>query len=100
MASSNNGNDKSTPIGGNSSSGVTATGGEPEEQATIGHVSIKPPEFSESDAAGWFAILEAQFVLGRVKASSTKFFIQSLRLRLAWLEGFLQRCWESRVLML
>ena len=77
MASSNNGNVKSTPVGGDgdsSSSGVTATGGEPEEHATIGHVSIKPPEFSESNAAGWFAILEAQFFLGKVKASSTKFF--------------------------
>ena len=38
------------------------------------HVSIKPTEFSDSNAVGWFAILEAQFVLGRVKVSSTKFF--------------------------
>ena len=55
MASFNNGDDKSTLVGGggsNSSSEVTATGGEPEEHSTIGHVSMKRPEFSESNAAG------------------------------------------------
>jgi len=41
---------------------------------SIQHVSIKPPQFSEQNASGWFAILEAQFQLGRLTSSSNKFF--------------------------
>jgi len=38
------------------------------------HVSVKPPEFSEQNASGWFAILEAQFNLAKVTRESTQFF--------------------------
>ena len=80
MSSFNNVDDK--PVGGggsNSSSRVTATGVEPEEQATIAHVLIKPPEFSDSNAVIWFTILEAQFVIWRVTVSSANFFSLSRR---------------------
>ena len=41
---------------------------------SIGSVAIRPAEFSEAHAAGWFAILEAQFNLANVSSSRTKFF--------------------------
>ena len=37
-------------------------------------VAIKAPQFMESAAAGWFAILEAQFHLRNISQSSTKFY--------------------------
>lgn len=37
-------------------------------------VSIKAPEFSEASAVGWFAVMEAQFVIKRITESSTKFY--------------------------
>lgn len=44
------------------------------DSPSLSAVSIKAPEFTESSASGWFCILEAQFALGRVVNSSTKFF--------------------------
>jgi len=41
---------------------------------TISHVNIKPAVFSEQNAMGWFAILEAQFSLANLRVSSTKYF--------------------------
>ena len=40
----------------------------------IGRVSVKPSEFSDASAAGWFAIIEAQFVLANITVDSTKFY--------------------------
>lgn len=37
-------------------------------------VSIQPPQFSEADASGWFAIMNAQFVLWKITCESTKFY--------------------------
>jgi len=51
----------------------TASTGEPEIES-IAHVGIKPAEFSEPNANGWFTIMEAQFRLAKVSQSSTKFY--------------------------
>ena len=37
-------------------------------------ITIKPTQFSESSARGWFAVLEAQFKLKSITVSSTKFY--------------------------
>ena len=37
-------------------------------------ITIKPPQFSETSARGWFAVLEAQFKIKNIKKSSTKFY--------------------------
>ena len=37
-------------------------------------VSVKPPQFTEQEAAGWFAIVEAQFALAKITVSSTRFY--------------------------
>jgi len=48
------------------------------EESQIGteiqQISIKPPQFSEQNASGWFAILEAQFQLNRLSSNTSKFF--------------------------
>jgi len=38
------------------------------------HVAVKPAQFSETNADGWFFILEAQFQLANINVSSTMFF--------------------------
>lgn len=43
-------------------------------EEAISHISIKPAEFSEPNASGWFTILEAQFKLGKVTNASTQFY--------------------------
>ena len=40
----------------------------------LGAIGIKAPQFTESSAQGWFAIMEAQFVLKNITVSSTKFY--------------------------
>lgn len=42
--------------------------------ASLRGVSIKPPLFMETSAAAWFSIMEAQFILGNITVSSTKFY--------------------------
>ncbi|KAK3894112.1 hypothetical protein Pcinc_002130 [Petrolisthes cinctipes] len=37
-------------------------------------ITIKPPQFSESSARGWFAVLEVKFKLKGITVSSTKFY--------------------------
>ena len=59
---------------------TTATIGDPDVMKTASttassfNVSVKPAEFSEAHAAGWFAVLEAQFQLARISTTSTKFY--------------------------
>ena len=45
-----------------------------ENDGSIQHISIKPPQFSQNFCNGWFEILEAQFVLARVQGTQTKFY--------------------------
>lgn len=46
---------------------------EPGVTETVAHVSVRPPPFLHHHAAGWFRILEAQFILARVSVSGTRF---------------------------
>ena len=44
------------------------------EEEVISNVSIKSPAFMDTAAAGWFAILEAQFHLRKITVASTKYY--------------------------
>lgn len=50
-----------------------ATTGEPDKEC-LQRVAIKPSEFCEASANGWFSILEAQFQLANITTNQTKFF--------------------------
>ncbi|CAG0890909.1 unnamed protein product [Cyprideis torosa] len=53
------------------SSGSTPPSG---ADANVMHMSIKPPQFSNTHVAGWFEILEAQFELSRITNDQTKYY--------------------------
>ena len=44
------------------------------EEASLQQINIKTPEFMETAVNGWFSILEAQFHLRNITASTTKFY--------------------------
>ena len=44
------------------------------EEASLQQITIKTPEFMEMAVNGWFSILEAQFHLRNITASTTKFY--------------------------
>ena len=44
------------------------------DDETAHSITIKPPQFCETSARGWFAVLEAQFKIKNIKKSSTKFY--------------------------
>ena len=44
------------------------------EEASLQQINIKTPEFMETTVNGWFSILEAQFHLRNITASTTKFY--------------------------
>ena len=46
----------------------------PTNQGQVTAVSVKPPEFLDANASGWFEIMKAQFVLAQITQSSTKFY--------------------------
>ena len=46
----------------------------PENPATSSLISVKAPQFSDSSAVGWFAVLEAQFILRNITQTATKFY--------------------------
>ena len=52
----------------------TVKNGEPSSDTVINRVSVKPAEFSEATASGWFFIIEAQFQLSNIQNKSTKFY--------------------------
>ena len=45
------------------------------EEASLQQINIKTPEFMETAVNGWFSILEAQFHLRNITASTTKFYM-------------------------
>ena len=55
------------PVDTNAAAAAAAAGG-------LFSIAIKAPQFMESAAAGWFAIIEAQFHLRNITISSTKFY--------------------------
>ena len=64
--------DMNTNHNNNNNNGVRSTNGEPASSASS--VSIKPAEFCEATASGWFCIIEAQFELAKISVPSTKFY--------------------------
>ena len=44
------------------------------EETSLQQINIKTPEFMETAVNGWFSILEAQFHLRNITASTTKFY--------------------------
>ena len=44
------------------------------EEASLQQINMKTPEFMETAVNGWFSILEAQFHLRNITASTTKFY--------------------------
>ena len=44
------------------------------EEAFLQQINIKTPEFMETAVNGWFSILETQFHLRNIPASTTKFY--------------------------
>ena len=50
-----------------------STGSQPPAGTITAHVAVKPPQFDEASANRWFQIVESQFIISRVTASSTKF---------------------------
>jgi len=45
-----------------------------QHQQQASHVTVKAPQFSEQNAAGWFPILEAQFALANMSNTTTQFY--------------------------
>ena len=45
-----------------------------DSEEEVNAVAIKPPKFLETSVCGWFAIIEAQFHLKKIKNSTTKFY--------------------------
>ena len=37
----------------------------------VHHVNVKPPAVTETAVQGWFAVMDAQFMLARISASDT-----------------------------
>ena len=48
----------------------TVKNGEPSSDTVINRVSVKPAEFSEATASGWFFIIEAQFQLSNTQKNA------------------------------
>jgi len=46
----------------------------PPHAASTNFVSVKPPPFMAANTTAWFTVMEAQFYLANITASSTKFF--------------------------